>query len=63
MHSVNPLHLIFNIVHGYIEESNENRYLIFASADKNEDVWQNTQNLEFRNLIEKKNGEPGECKK
>ena len=44
MHSVNPLHLIFNIVDGYIEESNKNRYLIFASADKNEDVWQNTQN-------------------
>ena len=28
------LYLIFNNVDGYIEESNEDKYLIFASTDK-----------------------------
>ena len=41
--SVNSLYLIFNNVDGYIkcksiEESNENKYLIFASTDKNKEV-------------------------
>ena len=31
--SANFLYLIFNIVDGYIEESNENKYLIFAWKD------------------------------
>ena len=33
--SENPLYLIFNNVEGYIEETNGNKYLIFASTDKN----------------------------
>ena len=41
--SANSLYLIFNNVDGYIEcksteESNENKYLIFASTDKNKKV-------------------------
>ena len=30
----NPFYLIFNKVDGYIEENNEDKYLIFASTDK-----------------------------
>ena len=31
----NPLYLVFDNVNAYIEESHENKYLIFASTDKN----------------------------
>ena len=37
IHSVNPLYLIVGKVDGYIEESNGNKYLIFASTDKNKE--------------------------
>ena len=33
--SENPPYLIFNNVDGYTEESNGNKYLVFASTDKN----------------------------
>ena len=36
--SENPLYLIFNNVDGYIEESNGDKNLIFASANKNKGV-------------------------
>ena len=37
--SANHLYLVFNNVDGCItEESNENKYLIFASTDKNKEV-------------------------
>ena len=36
--SVNSLQLIFDKVDRYIEESNGNKYLIFASIDKNIEV-------------------------
>ena len=36
--SVNPLYLIIDEVDGYIEENNENKYLTFASTDKNKKV-------------------------
>ena len=35
--SVNPLYII-NKADGYIEGSNENRYLIFASTEENKEV-------------------------
>ena len=41
----NSLYLIFNNVDGYIEESNEDKYLIFASADKNKEVLENCSEL------------------
>ena len=34
----NPLYLVFNNIDGYIEESNEDKYLIFASTDKTKEV-------------------------
>ena len=36
--SVNPLYLIINNIYGYIEESNGNKYLSFASTDNNKEV-------------------------
>ena len=57
--SVNSLYLIFNNVDGYIkcksiEESNENKYLIFASTDKNKEVLEEYTKLwgEIKNQIE-----------
>ena len=41
----NPFYLIFNNVNGYVEESNEDKYWIFASTDKNKKVLKNTQNF------------------
>ena len=35
IYSVNPLYLNVNHVSGYIEEKNENKYLIFDSTDEN----------------------------
>ena len=33
--SLNSLYLVFNNLDAYIENSNENKYLIFASTEKN----------------------------
>ena len=38
INSVNPLYLIIGKVDGYIEENNGNKYLTFASTDKNKKV-------------------------
>ena len=38
INSVNPLYLIIGNVDGYIEEINANKYLTFASTDKNNKV-------------------------
>ena len=36
--TVNPLYLVIDEVDGYIEENNGNKYLTFASTDKNKKV-------------------------
>ena len=48
---MNPLYLLVNHVSGYIEEKNENKYLIFDAADENKellkkynDVWSGIKN-------------------
>ena len=48
---MNPLYLNVNYASGYFEEKNENKYLIFGSADKNRnllkkysDVWSGIKN-------------------
>ena len=64
--SENPLYLIFNNVDGYIEESNGDKYLIFASANKNKGVLEKYTKLwnETKNQIKTINGgEPIEYKK
>ena len=38
IHSVNSFYLIFDKVDGYIEKSNGNKYLVFASADENKEI-------------------------
>ena len=38
INSVNPSYLIINKVDGYIQESNENKYLTLASTDKRKEV-------------------------
>ena len=38
INSVNPLYLIIGEVDGYTEKGNRNRYLTFASTDKNKEV-------------------------
>ena len=43
--SANSLYLIFNNVDGYIEESNENKYLIFASTYKSKESLENYTEL------------------
>ena len=37
----NSLYLVFNNVDAYIEENNENKYLIFASTDKINEALEN----------------------
>ena len=38
IYSVNPLYVRINHASGYIEEKNENKYLIFGSVDENREV-------------------------
>ena len=64
--SANSIYLVFNNVDEYIEESNGNKYLIFASTDKNKEILKNNTELwnEIDNQIETINGgEPIEYKK
>ena len=35
---MNPLHLIISHANGYVEEKNENKYLIFDTADENKEL-------------------------
>ena len=58
--------LFINNVDGYIEESNEDKYLFFAFRDKNKEVLQRYTELwdKIKNRIEPFNGsEPVEYKK
>ena len=59
--SANNLYLVFNNVNGYIEESNEDKYFIFASTDKSKEILEKYKELwdEIKNQIKTING--GEC--
>ena len=62
----NSLCLVFNNVDAYIEKNNENKYLIFASTDKNKEALQNYTELwdETKDQIELISGnKPTEYKK
>ena len=54
MNSLNSLYLVFNNLDAYIEESGENRYLIFASTEKNKIMLKNYTELwdEIKKQIE-----------
>ena len=59
IYSVNPLYLrIINHTSGYIEEKNENEYLIFDSVDENKEVLKNSQilGMELKTKIKAING-------
>ena len=43
IYNVNPLYLQVNHANGYIEENNENKYLIFDFADENKELLKNTK--------------------
>ena len=45
LNSADSLYIIFNNVDEYIEESNQNKYLIFASTDKNKKALENHTGL------------------
>ena len=56
IHSVNPLYFMTGEVDGYIEEKRGNKYLVFASTDKNKELltkyselWDGIKNLTKRN--------------
>ena len=55
----NPLYLVFNNVDGYIWESTGDKYLIFASTNKNKKVFKKYAELwnEIKNQVKTKNGE------
>ena len=58
IYSVNPLYLIIGEVNRYIEENNGNKYLVFASTNKNKEVLEKYTELwdGIKNLIQKING-------
>ena len=45
LNSLNTLYLVFNNLDAYIEKSSENRYLIFASTEKNKIMLKNDTEL------------------
>ena len=56
INSINPLYLIIGEVDGYIEESNENKYLTFAFTGKNKKVLENIQSFGMKlNIIHTNN--------
>ena len=65
INSVSPLYQIIGELHGHIEENNRNKYLIFASTDRNKEVLIKYAELwsGFKNLIEKIKGRLGEYEK
>ena len=64
IHSKNPLYFIVGKVDGYIEESDGNKYLVFASTDKSKEVLEKYTELwdgiKIKNLIEMANDKSGE---
>ena len=61
INSVNCLYFIFAEVDGYIEGSNENKYLIFVSTDKNIEILRKYTEIwnEIKNFIKTTNDKPG----
>ena len=60
IHGVNPLYLIFDKLDRYIEESNGNKYLIFAPTNENKEILTKYRELwnKIKNLIEKNKWQP-----
>ena len=43
IYSVNPLNILVNHASGYIEEENENKYLVFDSTNENKELLKKTR--------------------
>ena len=52
IYSVNPLYLRITHASGYIEEINENKYLIFDSLDENKELLKKYDNV-FNGIVDK----------
>ena len=52
INSVNPLYLHINNVNGYIEEINENKYLVFDVADENKELLKRYDDV-FHGIMDK----------
>ena len=52
IYSVNPLYLRINHANGYIEETNENKYLIFDFVDENKELLKKYNDV-FNGVVEK----------
>ena len=65
IHSVNPLYLTIGEINGSIEEKNGNKYLTFASTDKNKEVLEKNTKIwdVIKELIDKIDNKPGEYQK
>ena len=65
IHSLNPLYLIIGKADGSIEEKNGNKYLTFASIDKNKEVLKMYSELwnKTKTIIERINIKSGENEK
>ena len=62
IHSVNPLYLTIGELNKSFEEKNGNKYLVFASTDKNKEVLAKYTKLcdGIKNHIEKIDNKPGD---
>ena len=49
---MNPLHLVITHANGYIEEINENKYVIFDSIDENKELLKKYNNV-FNGIMDK----------
>ena len=64
IHNVNPLYFIINKADGYIEESNENKYLILVSNDKSKELAKYTELWDkIKDSIKTINSKPDEYEK
>ena len=50
--SVNPLHLMINVMIGHFDKTNENLYLVLDDVDENKEVSKNTS--KFGKVLKKK---------
>ena len=62
---MNPLYLCINHSSGYIEEINENKYLLFDSTDKNKELFKKYNDVfnGIKNKIKEINSDECDMKK
>ena len=62
INSLHPLYLNINKINGYIEESNENKYVTLVPTDESKDTWRKSEELwsKIRDLIRSVTNNPGD---